>query len=65
MYIYIYLYIYIYEPGSKWPLLYRSKGGCSMSRGMLKPLHKNDTGLPKKIYPKTIPPRPAKRYGAP
>ena len=61
---YIYMYIYIYEPGSKLPLLYSGKEGCSMSRDMLKPLQK-DTGHPKKRYPKTIPPRPATRYGAP
>ena len=34
-----------YEPGSKLPLLYSSKEGCSMSRDMLKPLQ-NDTGHP-------------------
>ena len=55
---------FINEPGSKLPLLYSSKEGCSMSRDVLKPLQ-NDTGHPKKRYPKTIPPRPAKRYGAP
>ena len=50
--------------GSKLLLLYSGKEGCSMSRDMLK-LLQNDTGHPKKRYPKTIPPRPAKRYGAP
>ena len=53
-----------YEPGSKLPLLYSSKKGCSMSRDMLKPLQ-NDTGHLKKRHPKTIPRRLAKRFGAP
>ena len=53
-----------YEPGSKLLLLYSGMEGWSMSRDMLK-LLQHDTGHPKKRYSKTIPPRPAKRYGAP